>query len=160
MGVFDDDKIRRSPADCLLLPRTHLLEVAKKKKNRTHTRMWPHAHGHPLFFIVEELLALQGLKLQEQLILLTPCKPWRLCRESEPPCVHRGDGSGPSATLPRHIHRARPLTPPAALSCREGLLRWGFGAAWWSEICSAERAAVARSCRLSGSVNKMVEAKC
>lgn len=42
MGVFDDDEIRCSPADCLLLPRTHLLEVARV---HTHSyvaaRTWP-----------------------------------------------------------------------------------------------------------------------
>lgn len=42
MGVFDDDEIRCSPADCLLLPRTHPLEVAQMN---THSYVaactWP-----------------------------------------------------------------------------------------------------------------------
>lgn len=54
MGVFDDDEIRCSPADCLLLPRTHLLEVAQM-----HTHSYVAARTWPTpFFIVEELLAL------------------------------------------------------------------------------------------------------
>lgn len=63
-----------------------------------YTQVGQHAQGHP-FLIVEELLALQGLKLQEQLIPLTPCKPSRLCWESELPCIHTGDSSTPRAAL-------------------------------------------------------------
>lgn len=156
MGVFDDDKIRCSPADCLLLPRTHLLEVAKKC---THTRMQPHAHMATPFFIVEELLALQGLKLQQQLILVTPCKPWRLCRESEPPCVHRGDGSSPSATLPStsttHIHSHLQLI----LLCRQASSAEGL-APPGGQTYVAPSARLWPLMQFARSVSKMVEAKC
>ncbi len=37
--------------------------------------------------------------LQEQLIPLTPCKPLRLCWESELQCIHTGDSSTPRAAL-------------------------------------------------------------
>lgn len=61
MGVFDDDEIRRSPADCLLLLYTHLWRGWTLHARNTHwsseatcTRPPP---PHP-FLIVEELLAL------------------------------------------------------------------------------------------------------
>lgn len=156
MGVFDDDEIRCSPADCLLLPRTHPLEVAQ---GHTHILICSCAHMASPFFIVEELLALQGLKLQEQLIPVTPCKPLRLCWESEPSCIHTGDSSRLAATLPStsttHSHShfqlvwcdsgrvsAGVLAPPA-----------GRGAA----------APCARPCALMSfvhSINKKVGAKC
>lgn len=60
MGVFDDDEIRRSPADCLLLLYTHLWGGWTLHAH-THSGAVSHMHkaapSHP-FLIVEELLAL------------------------------------------------------------------------------------------------------
>lgn len=154
MGVFDDDEIRCSPADCLLLPRTHLLEVAQM-----HTLVCSCTHTVAPFFIVGELFALQGLKLQEQLILLTPCKPLRLCWESDPPCIHRGDSSSLRATRPStsttHIHSHLQL-----ICCESG----GASAGSLSPPGGRRHAApCALPCTLRQfpqNINKMGEAKC
>lgn len=45
MGVFDDDEIRRSPADCLLLLYTHLWEAGHMC---THTHAQLHTAAYTL----------------------------------------------------------------------------------------------------------------
>lgn len=155
MGVFDDDEISCSPADCLLLPHTHLFGGC----TYAHTLVCSCTHMATPFFIVKELLALQGLKLQEQLILLTPCKPLRLCWESEPSCIRRRDSSSLRATLPStsttHIHSHLQLICCASGSASAGRLAPPSGrkyAALCAELCTLMQ--------FAQNINKMVEAKC
>lgn len=131
MGVFDDDKIRCSPADCLLLPHTHLLEVAKM---HTHSyvaaRTWP-----PPSSLLRNYLLFRVLSYKSNWSFWPPADP--------------GGGSGNLSPLVYTEDTAQasaqhsPLHPPRTSTHTSswfvvsgGLLCWGFGAAWWSEICS------------------------
>lgn len=102
------DVARQTVSSCLCqelyLIHTHMC-THKPTQYHMHThinhihRVKEHAQGHPSSSLLRNYLLFQGLKLQEQLISLTPCRPQRLSWESEPECIHTGDSTTPRAAL-------------------------------------------------------------